>query len=135
MKNQETTLNRANTVTNAGQNAINSKVSDTLATPGTNKPTPQTPETPVTPTNAELVKLINVKSELGVAAAIEARRLAEKYGKDFFDCEDLVEVTGFGRNNVRQLLNSDSFPTITVGNRKAVSVIAYVLWTLKNLSV
>ena len=34
MKNQETTLNRANTVTTTGQNALNSKVSDTLATLG-----------------------------------------------------------------------------------------------------
>ena len=135
MKNQETTFDRANTVTNAGQNAQGSKASDTQATPDTNKPTPQTPEPTVTQVNAELVKLINVKSELGVAAALEARRLSEKYNTDFFDCDMLVEVTGFGRNNVRQLLNSDSFPTITVGNRKAVSVIAYVLWTLKNLSV
>jgi hypothetical protein len=61
---------------------------------------------------------LNINSEFGVAAAIEARRLAEKYGKDFLDCEDLVKITGVGRNNIRQLLNSVDFPTIEIGNRK-----------------
>lgn len=73
----------------------------------------------------------NIHSEIGVAAALEARRLAEKHGSDFLSCEQLVTITGFGRNNVRQLLNSDAFPTITVGNRKAVSVIAFTLWSLR----
>ena len=74
---------------------------------------------------------INISSELGIAAALEAKRLSEKYGKDFLGCDDIVEITGFGKNNVRQLLNSDSFPTSIAGNRKAVSVIAFVLWALK----
>ena len=73
----------------------------------------------------------NIHSELGVAAAIEARRLSEKHDKDFFDCDDLVKIMGVGRNNVRQLLNSDSFPTIEIGNRKVVSVIAFAFWSLQ----
>jgi hypothetical protein len=75
---------------------------------------------------------LRIDSEYGVAAALEAQRLSEKYGKDFLDCDDLVAITGLGKNNVRQMLNSDDFPTITVGNRKVVSVIAFTLWTLKN---
>jgi len=74
---------------------------------------------------------LNVKSEYGVAAAIEARRIAEKYGKDFLDCDDLVKIMGVGKNNIRQMLNSDSFPTMEIGNRKVVSVIAFTLWSLK----
>ena len=74
---------------------------------------------------------LDLRSEYGVAAAIEARRLSEKYDKDFLDCDDLVRIMGVGRNNVRQLLNSDSFPTIEIGNRKVVSVIALALWSLK----
>jgi hypothetical protein len=73
---------------------------------------------------------LNIKSELGVAAAIEARRLAEKYQKDFLDCEDLVSIMGVGKNNIRQLLNSQTFPTVEIGNRKVVSVIAFAMWTL-----
>ena len=76
-------------------------------------------------------ELMNIKSELGVAAAIEARRLSEKYGKDFLDCEDLVQIMGVGRNNIRQLLNSHSFPTVEIGNRKVVSVVAFSLWSLQ----
>ena len=75
-------------------------------------------------------ELLNINSELGVAAAIEARRLAEKYGKDFLDCDDLVKIIGVGKNNIRQLLNSDTFPTIEIGNRKVVSVIALSVWSL-----
>ncbi|MCL2638439.1 MAG: hypothetical protein FWD48_08735 [Oscillospiraceae bacterium] len=73
---------------------------------------------------------LNINSELGVAAAIEARRIAEKYNKDFLDCEDLVKIMGVGRNNIRQLLNSEVFPTVEIGNRKVVSVIAFAMWSL-----
>ena len=78
--------------------------------------------------------LLNINSELGVAAAIEARRLSEKYGKDFFDCEDLIRVMNLGKNNVRALLNSEDFPTIEIGNRKVVSVIAFAFWSVRQLN-
>jgi len=76
--------------------------------------------------------IININSELGVAAAIEARRLAEKYGKDFLDCNDLVQIMSVGKNNIRQLMNSESFPTVEIGNRKVVSAIAFALWALQS---
>jgi len=76
----------------------------------------------------------NINSELGVAAAIEARRLAEKYDKDFLDCDDLVKIMGVGKNNIRQLLNSHSFPTVEIGNRKVVSVIAFTMWAMQSSS-
>jgi len=72
-----------------------------------------------------------VKSELGVAAALEARRLAEKYGKDYLTCDDLVEILGLGMNNVRHMINSEDFPTIEAGNRKVISVIAFAYWQVK----
>lgn len=75
---------------------------------------------------------LNIKSEAGVAAAIEANRLSEKYNKDFFDAKDLVAVMGIGLNNARQLLNSDTFPTMEIGNRKVVGIAAFVLWTFNN---
>jgi hypothetical protein len=77
---------------------------------------------------------LNIKSELGVAAAIEASRLSEKYGKDFFDCDDLVKIMGVGKNNIRHLLNSDSFPTVEIGNRKVVSVVAFTMWAMQTNS-
>jgi len=42
-----------------------------------------------------------IHSEQGVAAAAEAKRLADKYQKDFFDCKDLISIMGVGANNVR----------------------------------
>ncbi|MCL2187758.1 MAG: hypothetical protein FWC16_01855 [Defluviitaleaceae bacterium] len=74
----------------------------------------------------------NISSEFGVAAALEARRLSEKYGKDYLSCDDLVSIMGIGKNNARQLINNTAFPTIEVGNRKVVSVIAFALWSLKD---
>ena len=76
--------------------------------------------------------ILNINSELGVAAAIEASRLAEKYNKDFFDCDDLVKIMGVGKNNVRQLLNSHSFPTVEIGSRKVVSIVAFTMWAMQN---
>jgi len=76
--------------------------------------------------------IVNINSEFGVAAALEARRLAEKYGKDYLNCDDLVSIIGIGKNNARQLLNSTTFPTIEIGNRKVVSVIAFALWSLQD---
>jgi len=73
---------------------------------------------------------INIKSEHGVAAALEAKRIAEKYRKDFLNCDDLVEIMGVGKNNIRELMNSGRFPTIEIGNRKVVSVVSFVLWAL-----
>jgi hypothetical protein len=76
--------------------------------------------------------MINIKSEYGVAAALEAKRIAEKYEKDFLNCDDLVEIMSVGKNNIRELMNSDRFPTMEIGNRKVVSVISFVLWSLEN---
>lgn len=72
----------------------------------------------------------NIHADIGLAAAMEAKRLSEKYGKDFFDCNDLITILGIGKNNVRQLLNSCSFPTTEIGNRKVVSAIAFSMWLL-----
>ena len=75
---------------------------------------------------------ININSEHGVAAALEAKRIAEKYQKDFLSCDDLTQIMNVGKNNVRELMNSVDFPTIEIGNRKVVSVISFVMWSLKN---
>ena len=77
---------------------------------------------------AVLPKII---SDSGVAAALEAKRLADKYQKDFFDCEDLVGMMNVGRNNIRQLMRSKAFPTVEIGNRKVVSVISLALWLVE----
>ena len=63
----------------------------------------------------------------------EVNRISLKYGKDFLDCEDLIKIIGLGRDNVRNLLRSKSFPTTKVGKRQVVSVLNFVTWlTLNN---
>lgn len=62
----------------------------------------------------------------------EAKRLSDKYGKDYLDCADIVKITGLGRDNVRDLMNQKDFPLMTVGKRKIVSVLAFVTWQIKN---
>ena len=63
----------------------------------------------------------------------EVDRISTKYNKDFLDCEDLVKITGLGRDNVRNLMRSKTFPTTKVGKRQVVSVLNFVTWlTLNN---
>jgi len=63
----------------------------------------------------------------------EVDRISQKYNKDFLDCEDLIKITGLGRDNIRNLLRSKNFPTTKVGKRQVVSVLNFVTWlTLNN---
>ena len=72
---------------------------------------------------------MNIK-EININNLIESEvdRLTTKYNKDFLDCEDLIKITGLGRDNVRNLLRSKIFPTTKVGKRQVVSVLNFVTW-------
>ena len=71
---------------------------------------------------------MNKQEDLQVEMLIsaEAKRIADRYNKDFLDCEDLIKITGLGRDNVRSLMRSESFPTTKVGKRQVVSVLNFV---------
>ena len=77
----------------------------------------------------------NNNNQLNIDNLIKAEvdRLTTKYNKDFLDCEDLIKITGLGRDNVRNLMRSKNFPTTKVGKRQLVSVLNFVTWmTLNN---
>ena len=40
-------------------------------------------------------------------------------------------MTGLGRDNVRALMGSANFPVTKVGNRKVVSILAFVTWQMR----
>lgn len=66
----------------------------------------------------------------------EVERISTKYNKDFLDCEDLIKITGLGRDNVRKMMKNKSFPITKVGKRQVVSVLNFVTWqTYTNLKV
>lgn len=73
--------------------------------------------------------------ELNIESLIsaEAKRLSDKYNKDYLDCADIVKITGLGRDNVRDLMNRKDFPIMKVGKRKIVSVVAFATWQIKNM--
>ena len=78
-----------------------------------------------------MLKQEDLQAEMLISA--EAKRLADRYNKDYLDCEDLMKITGLGRDNVRTLLRSKDFPTTKVGKRQVVSVLNFVTWlTLNN---
>lgn len=58
----------------------------------------------------------------------EVERISTKYNKDFLDCEDIMKITGLGRDTVRKLLRSNSFSTTKVARRYVVSVLNFVTW-------
>ena len=74
----------------------------------------------------------NNNNQLNVDNLIKAEvdRLTTKYNKDFLDCEDLIKITGLGRDNVRNLMRSKNFPTTKVGKRQVVSVLILLLGLL-----
>ncbi len=64
----------------------------------------------------------------------EVERLSKKYNKEFLDCKDLIDILGVGRDNVRTLMRSENFPTLSIGNRKVISAISFVMWQQDNLT-
>ena len=60
----------------------------------------------------------------------EVQRISNKYNKDFLDCEDIMKITGIGRDNVRNLFKSKNFPTTKIGKRQVVSVLNFVTWEI-----
>lgn len=66
---------------------------------------------------------------------IEVDRISTKYDRDFLDCEDIMKITGLGRDNVRSLLRSKDFPTTKVGKRQVVSVLNFVTWLTMNKNI
>ncbi len=60
----------------------------------------------------------------------ETKRISSEFGKSFLDCDDIVKLTGLGRDNVRTLMRSKVFPVIRVGNRQVVSIVAFVTWQM-----
>ncbi len=63
----------------------------------------------------------------------EAKRLSDRYGKDYLDCSDIMKITGLGKDNVRTIMNRKDFPTMKIGKRKIVSVIGFATWQIKNM--
>ncbi len=63
---------------------------------------------------------------------MEVNRLSNKYSKDYLDCDDIIKITGLGRNNVRTLMNNPKFPTTIIGRRKVVSLTNFVVGQFNN---
>ena len=74
----------------------------------------------------------NLKVEQLIAD--EVKRLSLQFGKSFLDCEDIIKITGLGRDNVRALMRSRCFPVTTVGKRQVVSILNFVTWQLSDNS-
>ena len=62
--------------------------------------------------------------------ADEVKRLSLQFGKSFLDCEDIISLTGLGRDNVRALMRSRRFPVVKVGKRQVVSILNFVTWQI-----
>ena len=62
--------------------------------------------------------------------ANEVKRLSAQFGKSFLDCEDIIKLTGSGRDNARTLMRSRRFPVMKVGKRQVVSIVNFVTWQM-----
>lgn len=82
------------------------------------------------------MKLYKKETDLKIEQLIadEVKRLSLQFGKSFLDCEDIIKITGLGRDNVRALMRSRRFPVTTVGKRQVVSILNFVTWQLSDNS-
>lgn len=62
----------------------------------------------------------------------EVERLSKKFNKDYLELKDVMEITGLGRDKVREIFNSKDFPVSLYGHKKTVSIMAFVIWQMKN---
>lgn len=69
---------------------------------------------------------VNMEQLIG----LEVKRLSELFGKSFLDCDDIVKITGLGRDNVRAMMDGYHFPVTKIGKRKVVSILAFLTWQM-----
>ena len=55
------------------------------------------------------MNLNNTNLNLNNLIQSEVDRISTKYNKDFLDCEDLIKITGLGRDNVRNFSEANLF--------------------------
>ena len=76
------------------------------------------------------MRMIRNNSSINIEQLVadEVKRLSLQFGKSFLDCEDIISLTGLGRDNVRTLMRSRRFPVVKVGKRQVVSILNFVTW-------
>ena len=78
------------------------------------------------------MRMIRNNSSINIEQLVadEVKRLSLQFGKSFLDCEDIISLTGLGRDNVRALMRSRRFPVVKVGKRQVVSILNFVTWQI-----
>lgn len=78
------------------------------------------------------MRMIRNNSSINIEQLVadEVKRLSAQFGKSFLDCEDIIKLTGLGRDNVRTLMRSRRFPVVKVGKRQVVSILNFVTWQI-----
>ena len=78
------------------------------------------------------MRMIRNNSSINIEQLVadEVKRLSLQFGKSFLDCEDIISLTGLGRDNVRALMRSRRFLVVKVGKRQVVSILNFVTWQI-----
>ena len=78
------------------------------------------------------MRMIRNNSSINIEQLVadEVKRLSLQFGKSFLDCEDIISLTGLGRDNVRALMRSRRSPVVKVGKRQVVSILNFVTWQI-----
>lgn len=63
----------------------------------------------------------------------EAKRLSDRYGKDYLTASDIRKITGLGKDKVRSIMSRKDFSSLNLGKRKIVSVVGFASWQIKNM--
>ena len=66
-------------------------------------------------------------------SSAEAKRLSDRYSKDYLTATDIRKITGLGKDKVRNIMLRKDFPSLNLGKRKIVSVVGFATWQIKNM--
>lgn len=78
------------------------------------------------------IKIMEAKMKIEELICAEVERLSKKFNKDFLELKDVMQITGLGRDKVREIFNSKNFPLSNYGHKQTVSIMAFVIWQIKN---
>ena len=80
------------------------------------------------------IQILNLEAKMKIEDVINAEieRLSKKFNKDYLDIKDVMQITGLGRDKVREIFNSQNFPSSNYGHKQTVSIMAFVIWQIHN---
>ena len=81
--------------------------------------------------NNEILMLIRANKKHKNVVSLNSLTSNNEEDNDL-ELKDVMQITGLGRDKVREIFNSKNFPLSNYGHKQTVSIMAFVIWQMKN---